>query len=103
MNIGRIELVQQLVDKYNFTKSAASEVIDTFTSIILENMENGNTVSIRGFGCFDMSMRAARSCPNPQTGERCDIPEHWVPKFHPGRGMRFAVKKWEDSHARGLK
>ncbi len=67
MNIKRNDLIQQLISEYGYTKKAATDIVDDFTSIVLENLRNGNTVSLRNFGCFDILERRARSCPNPQT------------------------------------
>ena len=102
MTINRSDLIKQLTEKFNYTKKAATTLVDDFTEIILDNMEMGNTVNIYGFGIFDILERAARSCPNPQTGERVEVPKHWIPRFYPGGRMRRAVKIWEDNNARGL-
>lgn len=101
MNINRSDLIKQLVDK-GYTKKAATSIVNEFVGVIMENMRNGNTVSIQNFGCFDLLERKARSCPNPQTGEKVNVPAHWIPRFYPGRGMRSAVKMWEDDTKRGL-
>lgn len=103
MDIKRVDLIQQLVDKHGYTKKAATCIVDDFTDIILYNLGNGDTVSIHNFGCFDILERKARSCPNPQTGEKVDVPAHWIPRFYPGNKMRLAVKLWEDSTKRGLR
>lgn len=103
MDIKRVDLIQQLMDKHGYTKKAATNIVDDFTDIILENLGDGNTVSIHNFGCFDILERKARSCPNPQTGETVKVPAHWIPRFYPGNRMRVAVKLWEDSVKRGLK
>lgn len=102
MDIKRKELIEQLIDKHKYTKKAATSVVDDFIDIILDNLEAGNTVSLRNFGCFDILERKQRSCPNPQTGEHVTVPAHWIPRFYPGNGMRLAVKKWEDNVRRGL-
>ena len=102
MDIKRNDLIKQLIDKHSYTKKAATSIVDDFVDIILDNLSNGNTVSIRNFGCFDILERRARSCPNPQTGEKVEVPAHWVPRFYPGRGMRLVVKLWEDNTKRGL-
>ena len=101
--IKRVDLIQQLVDKHGYTKKAATSIVDDFTDIILYNLGNGDTVSIHNFGCFDILERKARSCPNPQTGEKVDVPAHWIPRFYPGNKMRLVVKLWEDSTKRGLR
>ena len=103
MDIKRVDFIQQLVDKHGYTKKAATRIVDDFTDIILYNLGNGDTVSIHNFGCFDILERKARSCPNPQTGEKVDVPAHWIPRFYPGNKMRLAVKLWEVSTKRGLR
>lgn len=103
MNVKKKDLVMQLCNDYNYTKGSAEQLIEDFVDIIITNMNQGNTVSLYGFGVFDMVERAARSCPNPQTGEPCHIPSHWTPRFYPGTRMKNAVKMWEDNVARGIK
>ena len=102
MNITKKDLIDQLVEEYRYTKQAAQMLVDDFTDVIIRNYENGNTVSIHGFGSFDMNLRAARNTTNPATGDPMNIPEHWVPKFTPGRQIRMAVRKWQDDVNRGL-
>lgn len=101
MDVKRADLINQLVAKHSYTKKAATSLVDDFVDIILDNMRKGNTVSLRNFGCFDILERKARSCPNPQTGEKVDVPAHWIPRFYPGNKMRLAVKMWEDDMRRG--
>lgn len=102
MDIKRNDLIEQLVEKHGYTKKAATSIVDDFVDVVLDNLSEGNTVSIRNFGCFDILERKARSCPNPQTGEKVEIPTHWVPRFYPGNRMRLVVKMWEDNNKRGL-
>ncbi len=102
MDIKRNDLIEQLVEKHGYTKKAATSIVDDFVDVVLDNLSEGNTVSIRNFGCFDILERKARSCPNPQTGEKVEIPAHWVPRFYPGNRMRLVVKMWEDNNKRGL-
>lgn len=102
MKVKRADLIQQLADHYGYSKKAAARVIDDFTSVIIDNLENGNAVHVRNLGCFDLLIRRQRYCPNPATGERIAIPEHYIPRFYPSNRMRIAVKKWEDNVKRGL-
>jgi len=102
MEIKRADLIQQLVDEHRYTKSAATDIVDGFTDVVVENLRNGNNVSIYGFGKFEALERQARSCPNPQTGEPIEIPAHFVPRFYPGTKLKLAVKMWEDDVRRGL-
>jgi len=102
MKIKRADLIGQLSKNYGYSKKAAARMVDDITSLIIGNMEQGNTILIRNIGCFDILKRAERSCPNPATGERVVVPEHYIPRFYPSNRMRIAVKKWEDNAKRGL-
>lgn len=102
MNIKRADLIQQLADNYGYTKKDAAMLVDDFASVVLDNLKQGNSVSIHNFGCFDILERKARSCPHPVSGEKIVIPAHWVPRFYPGNKMRMVVKLWEDNDKRGL-
>lgn len=102
MDIKRNDLIQQLIDKHNYTKGAATAVVDDFVDIIVDNLRNGNSVSLYGFGKFDALERKARTCPNPQTGETVEVPPHYVPRFYPGTKMRASVRMWGDDVKRGL-
>lgn len=102
MKVKRADLIQQLADDYGYSKKAATDIVDVFTDVILNNLEKGNSVLVRNLGCFDLLVRQERSCPNPVTGERVVIPTHYIPRFYPSKRMRIAVKKWEDNTKRGL-
>ncbi|TVX83346.1 HU family DNA-binding protein [Peribacillus simplex] len=45
-----------------------------------------------GFGTFEVSDRADRTCRNPQTGEEIQIAVSKVPTFKPGKELKEAVK-----------
>lgn len=95
MDINKKALIRQLSDRYGYTIKGTTEVVDNLLALILENIEDGNSVSLYGFGCFDVLKRKAHVCPNRQTGKMRDIPEHYIPRFYPGARMHLAVRKWE--------
>lgn len=102
MNINRPELIRQLSSKYGYNIDSATQIVDGFCKVILDNLEAGNSVSIYGFGVFDCLERKGRTWTNPATDETYTLATHWVPRFYPGTRMRVAVKKWEDNEKRGL-
>lgn len=93
-NINRSEFIQQLVDEYNYTKKSATTLVDDFLGMLTKNIEMGNEVSFHGFGKFSIIERKGRLGTNPRTGERCQVPEHWVTRFYPGTDLKVAVRKW---------
>jgi len=95
MKVTKDILVDQMRARFGYTKKSAIELIDDFTTIILENLRKGNAVHLSGFGSFEIVERAARSCPHPITGEPIQIPPHYVPRFYPFTQMKREVKMFE--------
>lgn len=101
MVVNRSDLINQLAEKYNYTKKAAAMLIDDFANIIVDNLREGNTVSIYNFGTFAPHERKARSTISMLNNERIEIPAHYVPKFTAFKAVKDAVKEWEEIYKRG--
>ncbi len=89
MNKG--DLVNE-VAKVVSTKKDAQEAVDAVFSAITQALENGDTVTLIGFGTFKVAKRAARKGRNPKTGEEISIAAKNVPRFVPGKSLKEAVK-----------
>ncbi len=74
------------------TKKDAQTAVDCVLSSITKALENGDSVSLTGFGTFKVAERKARKGRNPQTGEEIDIAASKVPKFVAGKALKKAVK-----------
>ena len=62
-------------------------LVDTMT----RSLAKGQRIEIRGFGSFDLNHRPARVGRNPQTGDKVEVPEKYVPHFKPGKELRERV------------
>ena len=89
MNKG--DLVNE-VSKVLKTKKDAQAAVDCVLSSITNALENGDSVSLIGFGTFKVADRKARQGRNPKTGEQMYIPASKVPKFKAGKALKDAVK-----------
>lgn len=89
MNKG--DLVNE-VSKVLKTKKDAQAAVDCVFSSITNALENGDSVSLIGFGTFKVADRKARQGRNPQTGEEMYIPARRVPKFAAGKALKDVVK-----------
>ena len=98
MDINRKSLARQLADEYGYKVKDAIKFIDDLTELILNNMKEGNSVSIYGFGCFDLLHRKSHVYPDRLSGTMKDVPEHYIPRFYPGVWMYNAVKEWQNSN-----
>jgi len=89
MNKG--DLVNE-VSKVLKTKKDAQAAVECVLSSITNALENGDSVSLIGFGTFKVSDRKSRQGINPKTGEEMYIPASKVPKFKAGKALKDAVK-----------
>ena len=89
MPVIRSELVQKLCDDHpDLTLKEVERVVSAFFDAIIEQLQNGGRVELRGFGAFSTRGRDARKGRNPRTGEAVDVPGKRVPFFKPGKEMR---------------
>ena len=85
----RSELVQKLCDDYpDLTLKEVERVVATFYDSIIDQLQNGGRIELRGFGAFSTRGRNARKGRNPRTGEAVDVDAKRVPYFKPGKEMR---------------
>jgi DNA-binding protein HU-beta len=90
--MNKTELVQEIADKANASKSEAQKFFDAFTDVVESELKKGNQVQITGFGKFYVQRRDARQGINPQTKQRINIPASKVPKFTAGNALKDSIK-----------
>ena len=85
----RSELVQKLSEDHpDLTGKEIERVVSAFFDSIIEQLQQGGRVELRGFGAFSCRDRDARKGRNPRTGEAVDVAAKRVPYFKPGKEMR---------------
>jgi integration host factor subunit beta len=85
----RSELVQKLCDDHpDLTGKEIERVVACFYESIIEQLQHGGRVELRGFGAFSTRDRDARKGRNPRTGDSVDVSAKRVPYFKPGKEMR---------------
>ena len=87
------EFSKHIAYQHNITQKAAHDVIDTFTSSVIDAMGQGKEISLVGFGNFTVSKVAARTGRNPRTGKELQIAAYNQPKFKVGQKLKDAVNK----------
>lgn len=73
--------------------SEIKSVIDTAVTILAETLTAGGSVTIPGFGTFEVRERAATTARNPRTGETVEVAAKRVPAFKPAKALKEAVDK----------
>lgn len=86
------ELAAAIAEQADLSKEKASEVITAVTDAISKALSDGESVSLIGFGTFEVRQRAERQGKNPQTGEPITIKAAKVPAFKAGKGLKEKVQ-----------
>jgi len=68
-------------------------LVNTVLDTIIEALEDGNRVELRGFGAFSMREHGARVGRNPRTGEAVDVAAKKVPFFKMGKAMQERLNR----------
>ncbi|MBR5520578.1 MAG: HU family DNA-binding protein [Oscillospiraceae bacterium] len=89
----KAELIAVVSEKTQFTKKDSEAAVTAVINAITEALENGEKVSLVGFGTFEVKERAERMGHNPQTGEAMPIAASKAPVFKAGTALKAAVNK----------
>lgn len=85
------DLIEHIAQEYELTKTFARDIIDNVFDTISASVQQGDEVSIFGFGKFKLVERKARKGRNPQTGEAIKIAASKNVKFEQAKAMKELV------------
>jgi DNA-binding protein HU-beta len=89
--MNRKELVEALAAKTESTKADAERAVAGLIDIVSATLKKGDSITLVGFGTFEVRKRAARTGRNPKTGEELKIKAAKVPAFKPGATLKATV------------
>jgi DNA-binding protein HU-beta len=89
--VNKSELIDQIAESADLTKAVAARAVDALIDAVTNALKQGDSVSLVGFGTFEVGERAARTGRNPQTGAEIQIEAAKVPKFRAGKALKDAV------------
>jgi DNA-binding protein HU-beta len=89
----KAELIGAIADKTKLTKKDSEIAITAILDIITEALTNGDSVSLVGFGTFEVKTRAARQGVNPRTKAMMPIAASVLPTFRASKTFKEAVSQ----------
>ncbi len=92
--ITKADLAEQLFAELGLNKREAAKVIDTFFEEIRQNLEQGKSVKLSGFGNFDLIDKKSRPGRNPKTKKDVMITSRRVVTFRAGQKLKAKVKEY---------
>ncbi|MBB5021183.1 integration host factor subunit beta [Desulfurispira natronophila] len=88
----KADLVERICAKTDtVNKKQAEAVVNSLFECIIDALEDGDKVELRGFGSFKTRERGPREGRNPKTGDKVSVPSKRVPYFKPGKELRERV------------
>ena len=87
----KAELIYAVAVKSGLSQADASKALAATLESVTEALKSGDKVALIGSGTFRVSLRAARTGKNPQTGEAIAILESKAAKFKAGQQLKDAV------------
>jgi nucleoid DNA-binding protein len=88
----KAELVDQVAATVHLSKSQTDTVLTQCLQAIMDALQAGESVELRGFGRFHLRHRQPRAGRNPRTGETVHIPAKAVPTFTAGKAFQEQVQ-----------
>src|SRR2546422_1461238 len=70
-------------------------IVATIFESIIESLQTGEKIEIRGFGSFRTRQRRGRVGRNPKTGEKVEVPAKRIPFFKPSKELKDFVNSDE--------
>lgn len=97
----KAELVEDVARAAELTKKDAERLVEIVFESIIETLNHGEKIELRGFGSFRVRERGARRGRNPKTGDPVDIPAKRVPYFKPGKELKELINEDEETGGGG--
>ena len=85
------DFITHISSNHDMTKTEAEKIIDVFTKSVMEVLGKKESISLIGFGNFQVKHFAAREGKNPKTGDKMMIAAHHRPSFKAGKKLKDAV------------
>jgi integration host factor subunit beta len=84
----KADLINIVAKKLDITQVQSGIIVEAALRSIVNALQSGSEVEIRGFGSFRFRNRAPRKGRNPKTGEKVDVPPKKIPYFKMGKELK---------------
>lgn len=86
------EFTTELSRRLGYTIKDTSELISSLLSDMTQQLEEGNVISIQGFGAFEVKKKAERISVSPTTKQRMLVPPKLALTFKPSSLLKEKFK-----------
>ena len=86
------EFISELSRRFVYTNNDTTQLVSSVISIMTQQLQDGNTVAIQGFGTFEVRKKLERISINPATQQRMLIPPKLVLTYKPSAILKEKFK-----------
>ena len=89
----KADLIDDVANAAELTKKDAELLVELVFESIIDSLNQGEKIELRGFGSFRVRQRGARRGRNPKTGAPVNIPAKRVPYFKAGKELKELINE----------
>lgn len=86
------DFISELSRRLGYTIKDTSELVSSLLSGMTQELQEGNVVTIQGFGTFEVKKKAERITVNPTTKQRMLVPPKLVLTYRPSAQLKDKFK-----------
>lgn len=89
--ITKADLVEDVIKTAGLPRKEAEIIVETIFDSVIQALQGGDKIEIRGFGSFRTRQRRGRVGRNPKTGAKVEVPAKRIPFFKPSKELKDFV------------
>lgn len=86
------EFIAELSRRLGYTNKDTARMVSSVLGIMTQELQDGNTIAIQGFGTFEVKKKLERISVNPATQQRMLIPPKLVLTYKPSNTLKEKFK-----------
>ena len=91
----KADLIEEVLRITELPRKESETIVETIFDSIIESLQKGQKIEIRGFGSFRTRERRGRIGRNPKTGAKVEVPAKRIPFFKPSKELKDFVNSTE--------
>src|SRR5881296_4504056 len=91
----KADLIEEVLRITELPRKESETIVETIFDSIIQSLQQGQKIEIRGFGSFRTRERRGRVGRNPKTGAKVEVPAKKIPFFKPSKELKDFVNNAE--------
>lgn len=87
------DFIKALSERNDISAKEAQSLVDALTEMMADTLDDGDTITIQGFGNFEVKKKLERIIVNPTTKQRQLIPPKLAIAFKPSNVLKDKINK----------